>query len=104
MSLSQDAVRIDIKCLNERVRKRAVNMKFKISNDTIRNTTKCKGNFSCLEGNEECLCSIDDCSDGTIHFVTPGSNDLHCDYKTPFGYSFTCTCPVRKEIYNIYRV
>jgi hypothetical protein len=50
------------------------------------------------------LCNIDDCSEGKIHFVIPEPNDHHCDYKTPFGYSFTCSCPVRKEIYNTYKI
>jgi len=27
-----------------------------------------------------------------------------CEYKMAFGYSFTCNCPVRKEMYNLYRV
>jgi hypothetical protein len=79
-------------------------MKFNITKNTLSHTTKCRESFSCLEGDRDCLCSIDDCSDGKIHFVTPGRNDLHCDYKTPFGYSFTCTCPVRKELYNTYKV
>ena len=79
-------------------------MKFIVNKNTLSNTTKCKGSYSCLDGNMECLCSIDDCSDGIIHFVIPGQKDFHCDYKTPFGYSFTCSCPVRKEIYNNYNV
>jgi hypothetical protein len=79
-------------------------MKYIVSKNSLNSTTKCKGSFSCLEGNPECLCNIDDCSEGKIHFVIPEANDHHCDYKTPFGYSFTCSCPVRKEIYNTYKI
>jgi len=79
-------------------------MKFNISEDTVRRTTKCRRSFFCLEENRESLCIVDDCADGKIHFITPGRNALHCDYKTPFGHSFTCNCPVRKEIYNVYKV
>jgi hypothetical protein len=79
-------------------------MRFDIDNSTVRHTTKCSENFSCLDGRRECLCSVDDCSEGKIHFIVPERDNLHCDYQIPFGYSFTCNCPVRKEIYNVYRV
>jgi len=79
-------------------------MKFKVSNKSILDATKCRGSFSCLNGMRDCLCDIDDCSDGKIHFVKPMNFNANCEYRIPFGHSQTCNCPVRKEIYNEYRV
>jgi len=79
-------------------------MKLNVSKDTMLLATKCIDSFSCLQGRLDCICTIDDCSDGNIHFILSERKNEQCGYRTPFGYSFTCNCPVRKEIYNIYNV
>jgi hypothetical protein len=79
-------------------------MKFNVSEDILKNTTKCTDNFSCLNGNSGCLCDIEDCSEGQIHFLHPKNHYGICEYKMAFGYSYTCNCPIRKEIYNHYNV
>jgi hypothetical protein len=77
-------------------------MRFYITEDILKDATKCKNNYSCLSG--ETLCEIDDCSEEKIHFIVPGRKANLCDYGMVFGYSFTCNCPVRKGIYSKYKM
>ncbi|RJQ45030.1 MAG: hypothetical protein C4538_09155 [Nitrospiraceae bacterium] len=79
-------------------------MRFAINKDILKSTTKCRDNYSCLAGDDRCFCEIEDCSEEKVHFIIPGTAAGMCDYRMGFGYSFTCNCPVRKEIYNQYRV
>lgn len=79
-------------------------MKFSIRKETVSGATRCNDNFSCLKGSSTCLCEVEDCADGKIHFIKPANLDFPCEYQSPFGYVFTCNCPVRKEIYNVYQV
>ena len=77
-------------------------MDFRVSAGTLRATTKCKKNFSCLkEKNRDC-CGISDCINDEIIFVK--SQKPSCPYQQMFGNEFICGCPVRKEIYNKYRI
>ncbi len=82
--------------------KSKLKMKLAMNKDVINNTTKCKKGLSCLKGNEEILCEVNDCVDGKVLFILPKDNTGFCEYKMAFGYSFICNCPVRKEIYNNY--
>lgn len=76
---------------------------FKVSADTLTKADKCQMNFSCLQGEKECLCEIEEGINNKIIFIKPSNSSL-CNYSMSFGYSSTCNCPVRKEIYRIYRV
>jgi hypothetical protein len=78
-------------------------MEFKVSADIIKETTECKYNFSCLSGEKGCLCEVEKNFFDKILFVKPIENAF-CDYKISFGYSYTCSCPVRMEIHNRYKV
>jgi hypothetical protein len=76
-------------------------MNIKVEDNIIQQTTKCGKNFSCLAG--ETPCSVEHCIDNKLHFIKCVSNKL-CNYRVPFGYSDVCTCPVRKELYNSYKI
>lgn len=79
-------------------------MKYRIDSHILNETTKCRINFSCLFGKDDCLCEIEHGvkSDGHVIFVKPMEN-VTCDYIFPFGYSWMCTCPTRKAIYECYK-
>ncbi len=77
-------------------------MVFKIDEDVLKNTTKCKKNFSCLTG-ETNICRVELCVANKIHFIKCVDN-LPCGYRIPFGYSYVCICPVRKELHNRYGI
>ena len=78
-------------------------MNYVISEKILSSAVKCSENFACLLGHKDSRCDVVDCSNGTIHFITPLKQKESCKYKMTFGYSFTCNCPVRKEIYNLYK-
>lgn len=75
----------------------------KIDNDVIKKTSRCKKDHSCLSGDIADLCKVEMCVDDKVHFIKC-NNEYACNYRIPFGYSFVCTCPVRKKIYNMYKV
>ncbi|MBU3968326.1 MAG: hypothetical protein KKG76_13320 [Euryarchaeota archaeon] len=75
----------------------------KVDDDIIKTANRCKKNFSCLSSDETDLCKVEMNVGEKIHFIKC-KNKNTCNYRIPFGYSFVCTCPVRKELYNKYKV
>jgi len=75
----------------------------KINDDFIKNANKCKKDHSCLSGDATSLCKIEFCIEDKVHFIKC-IDENPCNYRIPFGYSYVCTCPVRKELYNRYKV
>ncbi len=73
-----------------------------INENILKATTKCKHGFSCLSGKKD-VCKVELSVDNKIHFIVCLDN-LPCSYRIPFGYSYVCTCPVRKELYNRYGI
>lgn len=80
-----------------------MNQKTEINEEILKNTTKCNKNFSCLSGNRNELCMVEYNVKDKIHFIKC-TNTKFCSYKISFGYSYVCTCPTRKEIYNRYKL
>ncbi len=78
-------------------------MPFAIDNNILRETTKCRNNFACLEGSKKCLNDVEQCINREVHFVNCKKMNS-CDYLIPFGDTYVCNCPTRKEIYNRFRV
>ncbi len=74
-----------------------------ISDEIIKNTTKCKKKFSCLSGERNNLCNVELNIEDKIYFVKC-MNNKHCEYRIAFGYSFVCLCPVRKELFKLYNI
>jgi len=78
-------------------------MKIEIDKETLKQTTHCDSNFKCLKNDVAELCKIESCFNGELHFIKC-KDELVCNYKMPFGGSYVCSCPVRREIYNKYRL
>ncbi len=78
-------------------------MKLHVSKEVVQATTGCKKGFSCLEYKEKNLCKIETCIDGEVHFIVC-LNELNCSYPRIDGERFICDCPIRKEIYNNYKI
>lgn len=83
-------------------------MKFDISQDVIKRTTKCPSNFYCLDDTESPMCAEDTpmCPveihiEKSVLFVK-APHTILCPYKVHFGTSYICTCPVRYEISKQY--
>ena len=79
-------------------------MRFAINEGILKKAEKCRSNFSCLTGGNECLCEIEDYAGENIHFIKPRNSAQVCNYKMEFGFSYICNCPVRKAVYDLYRV
>jgi len=79
-------------------------MRFAINENIVKKAEKCRSNFSCLSGENDCLCEVEDHAGENIHFITPRTGAHKCNYKMGFGFSYICKCPVRKEVYNLYRI
>ena len=62
--------------------------------ECVRSTTNCNKGFNCLSGGKSCLCSVQYCIAGELHFVKC-SKRKPCQYKEPFAKSFICMCPTR---------
>jgi hypothetical protein len=77
--------------------------KYIISDKTINETTHCEKGFSCLTKDGYDLCSVDNCVLDTIYFIKCMC-DNPCSYKDRFGFGHFCTCPVRKELHDKYRI
>jgi len=80
-----------------------IGMNIKVDDSIIQETTECRKKFSCLSG-EYPFCSVELCIDNKVHFIKCASNNESCRYRVPFGYSNVCNCPVRKELYNRYKI
>jgi hypothetical protein len=78
-------------------------MVFEIDNDIKGLATLCKSNLACLESDCHTICIVKDCINGKVHFIECKDQNF-CTYKKSFGHNHICTCPVRKEIYNKYKI
>ncbi len=74
---------------------------YHINEETKRVTSQCERNYSCLSGNNECLCKIEKAR-GNVLFIYAENND--CKYRSSFAYLNICLCPIRNEIYEHYSI
>ena len=65
--------------------------------------SKCKKDFSCLNVESRDCCEVTDCVNGEILFVKNKYKPC-CLYQEPFGSEFTCNCPVRKKLFEKYKI
>jgi hypothetical protein len=73
----------------------------KIDESTVKRTTNCDKGMPCLHGVSKPLCDVDSYIMDEVCFIHC-LNNKRCSYLIPFGYSFMCTCPIRKEIFKRY--
>lgn len=78
-------------------------MKIDIDKKIIDETDRCKKDFECLKNDNHIYCKVNNCVSESAHFIEC-VDDLDCNYKMSFGFSYMCTCPTRKEIYNKYKI
>jgi len=77
-------------------------MKISISDRIKESAIRCKKKLACLK-KTDCLCQAQDCVNDSVLFVESRYN-ASCPYQQMFGNEFICNCPVRKELYDKYRV
>ncbi len=77
-------------------------MMYEISEEIINGSGNCNSSFSCLFGVKDCLCEVDDLLRDVL-FVKRANLEF-CNYRMHFGNSIVCICPVRRELYNLYKI
>lgn len=78
-------------------------MRLNINDVTQEVTTDCEKGFSCLNGDGKDMCKVKSCVNRQrVLIICP--NDNFCYYKKSYGNDNCCTCPVRKEIFNTYKI
>ncbi|HMK48512.1 MAG TPA: hypothetical protein VK435_00535 [Thermodesulfovibrionales bacterium] len=75
-----------------------------VSDETINQATKCLCNFSCLNSDTYDTCLIGGNLFGNFLDIEKKSRKIACPYLFSYGFSNYCTCPVRREVYERYRV
>jgi hypothetical protein len=78
-------------------------MQFKISSNTLKNTIKCKKNFSCLSKQREGVCEVAEYVYRNVQYLQC-AGEADCIYRTPLEAVYVCACPTRREIYERYRI
>ncbi|MFH1459753.1 MAG: hypothetical protein ABIG64_05200 [Candidatus Omnitrophota bacterium] len=74
-----------------------------IPQEILDKTTKCINKLTCLTNNVENLCKVTKQIQNELYFIAC-LHDKDCPYMDVFGKTKLCTCPVRREIYNLYEV
>lgn len=78
-------------------------MDITISEQILRQT-ECDENFECLSGETKCLCKVQECLECKVLFIE-NLNGQHCRHWNRWGDSFaSCSCPLRRELYNRYGI
>ena len=78
-------------------------IEFQINDNVLRDTTKCRKDFSCLSGEKECLCELKYCSYDQSYYINPNTEKF-CNYMICYGSTILCSCPVRREIFDRYKI
>ena len=79
-------------------------MDYQVSDKAKKQTTKCPYNFTCLNNDTWNTCSIERDLQGAFLTIRTKSNKMTCPYCFPYGSSYYCTCPSRREIYQRYNI
>ena len=78
-------------------------METQIEDYIVQATSKCKKNFSCLDGQKDCICKI--IHSNNNHTVQiEGKPVSACNYVLSMGDKMYCLCPVRNELYNRHKI
>jgi len=86
-------------------RNRTSNGTLEVSEETLKQTTKCQLDFKCLTGNRN-MCLIDRPVNGNGLFIKERRDNMqNCPYSEFSELSaYVCNCPTRYEIYTRYNM
>jgi len=79
-------------------------MAYQISDKTKKQSIKCPYMFQCLNNETWNPCSIERDLQGAFLVIKTKSNKSACPYCFPYAFSYYCTCPIRREIYQRYNI
>ena len=74
-----------------------------IDPEIIKKAIYCSSKNRCISDCHHTLCKVKECINDKIYFLECVDNK-HCNYRISFGQFNTCSCPIRQEIYNKYKI
>jgi hypothetical protein len=85
--------------------KKTNSMPYKVSEETLKETTRCQFNLHCLNNDDWKPCCIIE-RVGQFLEINKCRCDkkVQCNYVMPYGFAYYCLCPVRREIYTNYDI
>lgn len=78
-------------------------MTFHINDETKLAAHRCNFKYSCLLNSNWKPCKVIGVFDNEEYFVFC-ENEVKCNFQSDYEERVLCTCPVRKEIYDKYKV
>ncbi len=76
-----------------------------VSKEKIDMTTRCKCDFKCLHDDSFQVCPVENpITPQGVYFIKMVHSICNSSYCLSFGNSYICRCPVRKELYERYKV
>ena len=78
-------------------------MPYQISEETKKQTTKCRYFFQCLDDKKRDICTVEwylNSNGCFLKTVKPNG----CPYKVKLGSSYMCKCPARHELFKKYNI
>ncbi len=80
-----------------------MSMEIVIDEITLGEATKCISGFACLDNPSNTCCEVVRVVHDLVYYVKC-THDDRCPYETLFGEFSSCSCPVRKNIYNSHKI
>lgn len=78
-------------------------MKYPVSEETRKKTTKSARDFGCFCDADWDTCSVESAIFEDALIIREKAQNDHCPYFKKFGYSYYfCYCPSRREIYRTF--
>ncbi len=78
-------------------------MEIGIDEVTLGEATKCMKAFTCLDDPVNTCCEVVRVFHDLVYYVRC-THDDSCSYETHFGELSSCSCPIRKRIYDRYKM
>lgn len=74
-----------------------------INDDIKEQATECEKGMGCVKNKDHKICKVESFISDKVIFVKC-LDTKYCGYKLSFGSFYVCTCPVRKEIFDKYKI
>ncbi|MFC1743893.1 hypothetical protein ACFL35_07855 [Candidatus Riflebacteria bacterium] len=74
-----------------------------VSEEIKHATKKCNRGMSCLKNHGKNLCKVKYCVLDEMFYIEC-QETKNCPYQHAYGNGLFCRCPVRKEIYKLYKI
>ena len=78
-------------------------MELFVNNEIKQSAELCQDKYGCLTGQKKTICKVISTVNNNEMYVICQNNNA-CKYRHQVNERILCTCPVRLEIYNKYKI